>query len=1097
MKKHTYILWLAIILIPMAVHAAWTDNCTSSAKCYVVDAEFTVNCDNTAGKYYNTADRTCTGENQYILGYKSLYTPNRNAVAGDTIYIRGDVADSRYYFTYANEGIWPTHSGTSWDKVIRYTQYPSSNTVFYGKFNATKGAWATATEYVKEDVVSASSKLWVSLTDHTSSGSSFVEGTNWKQLTDSNYSSVYLDGRDYIKVDHLIFQNTWTDVKINGSSYNEIGYITLAIPYFLTSGGNIANQYGSGVRIDVWPYSYGAYYKPSKHNWIHDITGGYSGGFDYHLDYGKVLNVGQESNNYAKYLSSVNTTTDQITTTASDGYASGRAAVFYTSGTLPAPLQPYTLYYLINVSANTYKLALSYADARNGTAIDLTDTGSIARSSSSLTVGTGSKSLTLDAGLTLDTNMNIVISDVSAPSTNWMKGVVTSYNSGTGALVANITSVGGSGTYSSWDVHDFAMSYNILITDNTTVENTDLYYGGHHVIGFMSKYGVLRNSKWRNDGWYGYNGCETMSAEGKCGYRNLSITGEGAAYRNQLIEKNTSNYASAFGSGHRSLAGSSGGEFRVDIPYLIMRYNTAYGGATYGFEIGASISDGCFDTGEANQTFPNYCKVDGIHAYNNTAYREGWGAEDEYVSLGYGHSLYFYGAGIKNSTGTVVKNNLFYDWWMRSNTVVGLCTSSGVPFYCCSWLGTGTCSLSTYPAIGENIGGMPAGATISSNFNYPTSKVSGVYEQTDPLFIDGTLATTTAEITSVVPNLGLQAESPAKDTATYLTQVNDADGCTAESEDCTAMVVNDPWYFQDGTWGSSLVQHANDRCIAENDPDDWCIGEGTGTYTFQADYICLSSSATAVDYDRCRQISSINYDTNTLTLASEMSWSNNDYVWLYSISDGTRVLYGDLPDYGANERSDTSSASPVVAITTPGNVNITADSLTLTGSATDDVSVSSCKYRIGSAPDGSNGTACIGTTSWSCATSGYSAGNNPVYVGCVDGDGNWGTDTVTIIYNTLNTVTASSSMAGCVISPNGAHSVVSGATDSVECSPVSGNYVCLSWTGTCTGSGTGVWTGTISGDCTVTQPCFKRSADTTVGSGALSTVGSGSPATVY
>jgi hypothetical protein len=60
--------------------------------------------------------------------------------------------------------------------------------------------------------------------------------------------------------------------------------------------------------------------------------------------------------------------------------------------------------------------------------------------------------------------------------------------------------------------------------------------------------------------------------------------------------------------------------------------------------------------------------------------------------------------------------------------------------------------------------------------------------------------------------------------------------------------------------------------------------------------------------------------------------------------------------------------------------------------------VSGCKGRLGSAPDASNGTACAGTTSWSCASSGYSEGANTLYIGCYDVAGNYGTDTVTVTY---------------------------------------------------------------------------------------------------
>jgi hypothetical protein len=87
---------------------------------------------------------------------------------------------------------------------------------------------------------------------------------------------------------------------------------------------------------------------------------------------------------------------------------------------------------------------------------------------------------------------------------------------------------------------------------------------------------------------------------------------------------------------------------------------------------------------------------------------------------------------------------------------------------------------------------------------------------------------------------------------------------------------------------------------------------------------------------------------------------------------------------------------PSVTIATADPSNITADSLTVTGSASDAVGVSGCKWRLTSAPDADNGTACTGTTSFSCATSGYAEGTNTLYVGCYDAAGNYGSDSITV-----------------------------------------------------------------------------------------------------
>ena len=75
-----------------------------------------------------------------------------------------------------------------------------------------------------------------------------------------------------------------------------------------------------------------------------------------------------------------------------------------------------------------------------------------ASSTTSLTIGTGSKSFTLaqlGKGFAVNGPVFMVSNSVS---TNWMFGTVTSNNAGTGALVVNVTSFSGSGSVSDWNI---------------------------------------------------------------------------------------------------------------------------------------------------------------------------------------------------------------------------------------------------------------------------------------------------------------------------------------------------------------------------------------------------------------------------------------------------------------------------------------------------------------------------------------------------------------------------------------------------------------------------------------------------------------------
>lgn len=70
-------------------------------------------------------------------------------------------------------------------------------------------------------------------------------------------------------------------------------------------------------------------------------------------------------------------------------------------------------------------------------------------STDSLTVGTGSKSFTIQTGRAFSPGQSVVLAYNTTPTTQ-MTGTITSYNSTTGAVVMNVTGTNGSGTYADW-----------------------------------------------------------------------------------------------------------------------------------------------------------------------------------------------------------------------------------------------------------------------------------------------------------------------------------------------------------------------------------------------------------------------------------------------------------------------------------------------------------------------------------------------------------------------------------------------------------------------------------------------------------------------
>jgi hypothetical protein len=77
----------------------------------------------------------------------------------------------------------------------------------------------------------------------------------------------------------------------------------------------------------------------------------------------------------------------------------------------------------------------------------------VTTSTSTLSVSNGTKSLTIGTGLAYTPNQDVTISLTSDPTLHHMHGPVVSYNSGTGALVVDVSNHTGSGTFSSWTVN--------------------------------------------------------------------------------------------------------------------------------------------------------------------------------------------------------------------------------------------------------------------------------------------------------------------------------------------------------------------------------------------------------------------------------------------------------------------------------------------------------------------------------------------------------------------------------------------------------------------------------------------------------------------
>jgi hypothetical protein len=145
------------------------------------------------------------------------------------------------------------------------------------------------------------------------------------------------------------------------------------------------------------------------------------------------------------------------------------------------------------------------------------------------------------------------------------------------------------------------------------------------------------------------------------------------------------------------------------------------------------------------------------------------------------------------------------------------------------------------------------------------SEPHGIRDQ-NPLFVSST-------------DFHLQSGSPARDAGGPLTTV-----VAGDSGSGTSLLVADAHFFQDGWAGVN---------------PDWVAVGTTGNVA---------------------QISSIDYSSNTLTLASSLARQAGDSVWLFKDSSGRQVLYGSAPDIGAFEYVTTGSETTPPSA--PGNFRI-------------------------------------------------------------------------------------------------------------------------------------------------------------------------------
>ena len=229
------------------------------------------------------------------------------------------------------------------------------------------------------------------------------------------------------------------------------------------------------------------------------------------------------------------------------------------------------------------------------------------------------------------------------------------------------------------------------------------------------------------------------------------------------------------------------------------------------------------------------------------------------------------------------------------------------------------------------------------------------------------------------------------------------------------MHLNDSYYFNIRNsagvhteyGGSNIANGSTQNCegasgtsytIAENQ-DFWgykssfngTVGVGCGILASRP-ATCTTGVGYFATTDSCTSISDANVGANPETPISGTFYkctATNTWTAYY-----TPYTYPHpLRSYGP-----TDITAPVVSFTTSSPQNISADSLAISGTATDAVGVTACYYNIGAPVDATHGTLLTGTTSWSGTITGFANGANTLYAGCRDAAANFGNASIMVNY---------------------------------------------------------------------------------------------------